>query len=65
MVKRDRVVILGVPVDKVTEEEALARIEELIENGRPHQVITVNPEFVMAAQSDAKYYRVLKGSDLS
>lgn len=65
MVKRDRVVILGVPVDNVTEQETLARIEAFVENGRPHQVITVNPEFVMAARSDAKFFRVLKGADLS
>ena len=56
---------MGVPVDKVTEEEALTRIEELIENGRPHQVVTVNPEFVMVAQSDAKFFQVLKEADLS
>ncbi len=65
MVKRDRVVILGVPVDNVTEEEALAKIEAFIENGRPHQVVTVNPEFVVAAQSDAKFFQVLKEADLS
>ena len=65
MVKSDQVVILGVPVDNVTEEEALARIEAFIENGRPHQVVTVNPEFIMAAQSDAKFFQVLKEADLS
>ncbi len=57
--------ILGVPVDNVTQEEALARIETFIENGRPHQVVTVNPEFVMAAQSDAQFFQVLKEADLS
>jgi len=65
MVKRDQVVILGVPVDNITEEEALAKLEAFIENGRPHQVVTVNPEFVVAAQSDAKFFQVLKGADLS
>jgi len=65
MVKRDQVVILGVPVDNVTGEEAIAKIEAFIENGRPHQVVTVNPEFVVAAQSDAKFFQVLKEADLS
>jgi N-acetylglucosaminyldiphosphoundecaprenol N-acetyl-beta-D-mannosaminyltransferase len=65
MVKRDQVVILGVPVDNVTEEEALARVEAFIENGRPHQVVTVNPEFVVEAQSDANFLQVLKEADLS
>ncbi len=63
--KGDQVVILGIPVDSVTEEEALAKIEAFIENGRPHQVVTVNPEFVVAAQSDAKFFQVLKEADLS
>lgn len=57
--------ILGVPVDNITGEEALARIEAFIESGRPHQVVTVNPEFVVAAQSDANFFQVLKEADLS
>ena len=65
MVKRDQVVILGVPVDNVTEGQALARIEAFIENGRPDQMVTVNPEFVVVAQSDAKFFQVLKDADLS
>ena len=65
MVKEDRAVILGVPVDNVTREKALARIEAFIENGRPRQVVTVNPEFVVAAQSDANFFLVLKEADLS
>lgn len=65
MVKRDRVMILGVPVDNVTHEETVARIEAFIENGRPHQVVTVNPEFVVAAQSDVHFFQVLQEADLS
>jgi len=65
MVKKNRVVILGVPVDNVTEEGALAKIEGFVENGRPHQVVTVNPEFVVAAQGDVKFFQVLKEADLS
>ena len=65
MLKRDRAVILGVPVDNVTEKEALAKIEAFIEKGQPHQVVTVNPEFMVAAQSDANFFQVLKEADLS
>lgn len=65
MVKRDQVMILGVPVDNITGGDALARIEAFIEDGRPHQVVTVNPEFVVAAQSDANFFQVLKMADLS
>ena len=43
---------------------ALSRIEALIERGGPHQVATVNPEFVMRAQKDAEFARVLAEADL-
>lgn len=56
---------MGVPVDNVTQEEALAGVEAFIENGRPHQVVTVNSEFVVAAQSDMEFFQVLKEADLS
>ena len=43
---------------------ALERIEQLVEGGGPHQVATVNPEFVMRAQKDRAFARVLEGADL-
>jgi N-acetylglucosaminyldiphosphoundecaprenol N-acetyl-beta-D-mannosaminyltransferase len=43
---------------------ALERIERLVEGGGPHQVATVNPEFVMRARKDAAFARVLEGADL-
>jgi N-acetylglucosaminyldiphosphoundecaprenol N-acetyl-beta-D-mannosaminyltransferase len=44
-----RVVILGVAIDDVTEDEAVAQIDAMIQTGGAHQVCTVNPEFVMEA----------------
>jgi N-acetylglucosaminyldiphosphoundecaprenol N-acetyl-beta-D-mannosaminyltransferase len=43
---------------------ALARIEELIDLGGHHQVATVNPEFVMSAQKDHDFSKVLESADL-
>ena len=60
-----RVTILGIPVDRVDEEEALARILGFIESGGPHQVVTVNPEFIVAAQRDEEFRQVLQGADLA
>jgi len=42
----------GVRVDDVTRNEMLACIERFIAEGTPHQVATVNPEFVMTARRD-------------
>ena len=43
---------------------ALERIEQLVDRGGPHLVATVNPEFVMRAQRDRGFARVLNEADL-
>ncbi len=58
------VTILGVPVHLLTMAEALNRIAALMTEPRLHQLATVNPEFVMKAQSDAAFRRVLQEADL-
>jgi N-acetylglucosaminyldiphosphoundecaprenol N-acetyl-beta-D-mannosaminyltransferase len=62
---RRRIRILGVAIDDVTEAEALERITALIASGTPHQVVTINPEFVMEARSNAAFRRVLGAADLA
>lgn len=57
--------ILGVRVDNVTMSEALARIAAFVEKGTPHQVVTVNPEFVMTAQRLPAFREVLNDADLA
>lgn len=57
--------ILGVRVDAVTYAEALVRIEGFVREGGPHQVVTVNPEFIMAAQRDAAFRDVLNRAALA
>ncbi len=57
--------ILGVRVDDVTMAEALGWVEAFIAEGTPHQITTVNPEFVVAAQHNAPFSVVLEGADLA
>lgn len=57
--------ILGIRVDDVTTEEALAQLEYLVRAGHPHQVVTVNPEFVMAAQHDDAFRVTLERAALA
>lgn len=54
--------VLGVRVDRVGQQAALDAIEEIIERWRTaeetlpcRQIVTVNPEFVMAAQRNAEF----------
>jgi N-acetylglucosaminyldiphosphoundecaprenol N-acetyl-beta-D-mannosaminyltransferase len=57
--------ILGIRVDDVTYEEAVAKVEEFIADGRPHQVTTVNPEFIMTAQGDPSFAQILNRAHLN
>ncbi len=60
-----RIPILGVGIHDVTEEEAVALVERFIQEGGPHQVVTVNPEFVMEARRNTAFRRVLNEADLA
>jgi len=57
--------ILGVRVSNVDVPESLAIIEGLIESRTPHQVVTVNTEFVMAAQNDAEFKAIINAAALA
>ena len=59
-----RVTILGVAIDDVTEDEALVYAETLLRSGRPHQICTVNPEFVMEAQHNPAFAATLAAAAL-
>lgn len=56
--------ILGLTVDAVTTGETLARIGLAIEHRLPLQIATVNPEFLVAAQTRASFRRALRGAQL-
>lgn len=60
----DPIEILGVRVDPVTYDEVLASMARWIGQGGPHQIATVNPEFVVAAQRDEQFRRTLNDADL-
>lgn len=57
--------ILQVPVHDVTIEETLALIDQFVREKTPHQICTVNPEFIMLAQHDAEFRRILNQSALN
>lgn len=59
-----RVEILGLPVDLVSLEQAVARIGKMLDSPGTHQVITLNPEYVVRAQSDPELVRAARESEL-
>ena len=60
-----QVELLGVRVDDVTTQETLGLLESFVAEGRPHQIVTLNPEFVMEAQHNAPFRVVLGGASLA
>jgi N-acetylglucosaminyldiphosphoundecaprenol N-acetyl-beta-D-mannosaminyltransferase len=59
------ITLLGVPVHQLTTAQTLTHIERFLETPGLHQIATVNPEFVMAAQKDADFLALLQAADLS
>jgi N-acetylglucosaminyldiphosphoundecaprenol N-acetyl-beta-D-mannosaminyltransferase len=57
--------ILSVRIDPLNFTEVMEIIGDFLEDERLHQIATVNPEFVMAAQHDEEFLRILNGCDLN
>jgi N-acetylglucosaminyldiphosphoundecaprenol N-acetyl-beta-D-mannosaminyltransferase len=57
--------ILGIRVDDVTTAETLTIMERWVAERTPHQIVTVNPEFVMRAQRDENFRVVLEKAALA
>jgi N-acetylglucosaminyldiphosphoundecaprenol N-acetyl-beta-D-mannosaminyltransferase len=57
--------ILGVNVHALTNALTLALIEEFIASQHPHQLVTVNPEFVVEAQHDAEFRHIINTAALA
>ncbi len=57
--------VLGVRVDVVTERQLLDIVSRWVAEGRPRQVATINPEFVMRARATPHFATVLEAADLA
>jgi N-acetylglucosaminyldiphosphoundecaprenol N-acetyl-beta-D-mannosaminyltransferase len=60
----DKVVLFGVPIDNLTLEETLDRIEEMIRNGPTHQHVVVNVDKIVKLQADQQLREAILGCDL-
>lgn len=61
----ERRFVLGVPVDITTESDVLSFVRHRVEGRVPAQIATVNAEFVILAQRDAVFRRVLATAALT
>jgi len=60
----EKVLIMDVPINKVTMEEAANQVVGYLEGTESHTVFTPNPEIIMEAQNDEELMRILKKADL-
>lgn len=56
--------VLGVPISKVTMEEARKKVAEFVKADGFHTVITPNPEIVMLAKEDEAFHKIIEEADL-
>jgi N-acetylglucosaminyldiphosphoundecaprenol N-acetyl-beta-D-mannosaminyltransferase len=61
----DAVHILGVRIDKVDFADMLEALARFVEKGGPHQISTVNTEFLMAARRNPAFAEALQGTALN
>jgi len=46
-------------------QEALDKIRDFLADGRQHYIVTVNPEFIVRAQKDEEFRKILNEADLA
>lgn len=56
--------VLGVQFDNLTREEARQAGRELLHSSDFHYVVTPNPEFLLAAEKDLEFQKILNRADL-
>jgi len=60
-----RFTLLGVPIDPITQEQAIEWVAVALAEGRPKLVVSVNPERVMQAGRDPAFAAILARADLA
>lgn len=56
--------ILDIPVDPLTMDEVLDRIEAYIRSGQPHHVFTADASGLMRTREDARFHSLVQQADL-
>lgn len=59
-----KVSLLGVEIDALGMEETVERVAGLINSGRPHRILTINPEFLYQAQFEERIMKLAQRADL-
>ena len=60
-----KVSVLGVKIDDVTMEEAVQTVDRWLSKPGKYYIVTPNPEFLVTAQNDAEFKKILNNADLA
>ncbi len=60
----ERVNILGIPVDNLTQDEAIKKLIQFIEEKKFHLVFTLNSENATKVLENKNFFKVIKNADL-
>ncbi|MCL5795282.1 MAG: WecB/TagA/CpsF family glycosyltransferase, partial [Patescibacteria group bacterium] len=60
----DKIQILDININLVDIKQAIDIIDGFIKSKKPHQICTVNPEYIMAAQKDVEFKKIINNADL-
>lgn len=57
--------ILGLKVQTVSEQDAKAALHNFLNSSQAHQIVTVNPEFIVTAQKNKRFLEVINRASLA
>jgi len=60
----ERVDMLGVPIARIEMEGALSRVEQFIEERRPHLIVTSDTPILVRAHDDQEFQQVVRSADI-
>ncbi len=61
----ERIILLGIPFDKVNMSQTIGLIGRMVESKQPHYLATANVDFVVQSQHDKQLLSILHEADLT
>ncbi|MCK4554872.1 WecB/TagA/CpsF family glycosyltransferase [Candidatus Parcubacteria bacterium] len=61
----DTINILGINISTLNKKQVLKKIEQFLQAGKQHQIVTPNPEFLLEAGHDEEFFYILNKADLT
>ncbi|NUM25392.1 MAG: WecB/TagA/CpsF family glycosyltransferase [Candidatus Buchananbacteria bacterium] len=61
----DKIEILGIKIDNLSLQEVLEKIKRFLDSDQQHYVVTPNPEFIVASQTDGHFKEILNYADIA